>query len=397
MIIVHLALACFYIEGFEYQENILPRKHREAGNTVYIITSQYSFNKNHIVYERAVGEYINGDKIPVTVLGYNEKYKKLSRMFRIYNGLYDKLMKINPHIIFCHGTQFFSINGLIRYKRNNPDVKVFFDNHGDYVNSGVSLSFKRRLQHRLLWGYIARRAAKISEVIWGVTPLRVKFLQEIYKVNPKKTALLIMGGDDDKIDFKNQLNIRNCLRQKHKIETDDFLIITGGKINTAKNIHLLIEAVKKINNPSVKLVVFGQPDLEMAKEFEEITRSEVIRNIGWIKSEDAYNWFLASDLAVFPGTHSVLWEQACACAIPCVFKFWDGMTHVDVGGNCKFLHNDSIEEIAQTILEIYNNSDLYKKMKKVAVEKGIDYFSYRQIAKRSIEMPQQAAGGMAFD
>ena len=45
---------------------------------------------------------------------------------------------------------------------------------------------------------------------------------------------------------------------------DDFVVITGGKIDKTKNIHLLIGAIRDIDFEQVKLIVFGQPNDEMA-------------------------------------------------------------------------------------------------------------------------------------
>ncbi|MFK1961527.1 hypothetical protein ACIXEH_11290 [Bacteroides fragilis] len=75
--------------------------------------------------------------------------------------------------------------------------------------------------------------------------------------------------------------------------------------------------------------------------------NEKIHYVGWLSSEKTIEYFFASDLAVFPGTHSVLWEQAVGIGIPSIFKYWDGMTHVDLGGNCLFLFENSSEEISK--------------------------------------------------
>ena len=43
--IVHVMIACFYKNGFGYQENILPEKHKELGFDVNIdITTKESYN-----------------------------------------------------------------------------------------------------------------------------------------------------------------------------------------------------------------------------------------------------------------------------------------------------------------------------------------------------------------
>lgn len=75
-----------------------------------------------------------------------------------------------------------------------------------------------------------------------------------------------------------------------------------------------------------------------------------------------------------------------ACGLPCLFKYWEGMQHVDVGGNCGFLCKNSLDEITQLIFELFNNKEKYNAMKQCAVEKAIGRFSYREIAKRAIEI-----------
>ena len=65
-------------------------------------------------------------------------------------------------------------------------------------------------------------------------------------------------------------------------------------------------------------------------------------------------------------------------------KYWPGTHPVDLRGNLAFLENDCVEEIQKKIEELLDNPDEYKKMKEVAMEKGMKVFSYRNIAKRAL-------------
>ena len=115
-------------------------------------------------------------------------------------------------------------------------------------------------------------------------------------------------------------------------------------------------------------------------------RTGAVRYVGlshWIPSDRVYDYFLASDLAVFPGTHSVLWEQACACGLPGIYKSWEGMKHVDMNGSALFLMNDSVEEIKEKILNIIENKENFQKMRSAAYQ-GKSFFSYWEISKRAI-------------
>lgn len=386
MKITHVAIACFYIEGWAYQENILPKFHKLLGLDVSIITSRFDKDEKNNPKLRNAGEYINNDGIAVNVLDYAKKkvFHKCIRAQPI-QGLFNKLTEIAPDIIFIHGSQFYSIFDIIKYKKKHPNVKIYADQHGDYYNMPVN-SFKEKIIQKIICATYARNIAKYTEMFWGVTPWRVHYLQNIYKIKPEKTGLLVMGGDDTKIDFVNQEIIKIKLREDIGVSNNDFMIVTGGKIDTTKNILLLMKAITKLDISNVKLIIFGIPDNITKEEYNRLlSMNNNIISLGWIESSEVYNWFLSADLVVFPGTHSVLWEQAVACGTPAIFKDWDGMHHVDTGGNCKFLKEDSVNEIVEIISEIYSNKILYNEMKKVAMENK-ENFLYSKIARKSIKI-----------
>lgn len=381
MRVLHVCICGPFTDGFEYQDNILPRKHKEEGHYVKIITTTDTFNSKNKLGQAPMGEY--STKNSITYLRLPWAKTRVFKYMRYVPDLYHSICDSNPDIIFVHGVQFISLRDIYRYVKKHRHVKLYIDNHADYYNSPVKKLHTKILTY-WIWGHYARAISKYTEKFWGVTPWRCQYLHEIFGIPKDKIDLLVMGGDDDKINFENQYQIRSEIRKSLHIDENDFLIVTGGKIDRTKNIHLLMQAVAELNNKNIKIVVFGQPDDEMKPIIDELCNSDRIRFIGWIQSDKAYDYFLAADLGFFPGTHSVLWEQACACGLPCVFKEWEGMHHVDVGGNCKFLYNDSVEEIKEMILCIVNDIDKYGAMKKVAIEKGIPTFSYSEIAKRAI-------------
>ena len=65
-------------------------------------------------------------------------------------------------------------------------------------------------------------------------------------------------------------------------------------------------------------------------------------------------------------------------------KYWDGTTHVDSGGNVKFLYKDSAEEIVAALEEIIR-PEIFEKMQAVAINNA-KRFSYADIAKRCLEV-----------
>lgn len=391
--IVHIMIAAAYREGHGYQENIMPKKHKQLGYNVAILTYDQGWNPSYKTMEdEGVYAYINNDDIPVYILrkrryGFLGKVKGVRALFSNLSkrtiGLYDKLKEISPDIIFVHCVVCQDHYDVIRYVKEFPHVRLYVDNHNDYYNTDVH-SVKGKIIMRYVGRRIAKELASVATHFWGVSPWRVRFLNEVLGVPKEKIGLLVMGGDDDLIKWNCRQDIRSEIRQKHMIPNDAFLLITGGKIDKAKNIHLLIDAVKRMPE-NVYLLIFGKYESDMKLYEKEIDNRRIV-NVGWIPSNKSYDYFLSSDMAVFPGTHSVLWEQSCASGLAAIFKDWNGgFSHVDVGGNCVLLKDVTVDNLYNSIIGIVNDKERFEQMKNMAEHHARYVFSYYDISKRAIE------------
>ena len=383
MKIVHLCLGCFFPDNYSYQENMLPKFHKQLGYDVEVIASLVTFDKNGKgTYLPHGSSYINEHGIQVTRLD-NKKPLKIYRKMKRYIGTFDALKKSAPDILFIHGCQFMDMDIVVEYLKKHPNVKVYVDNHADFSNSGTNL-LSRIILHKGFWRHTAKIINPYTTKFYGVLPARVDWLIDMYKLPKEKCELLVMGADDDKVQEAHEGGWREKIRGRYGIGNDDFLIMTGGKIDMAKTQTLyLMEAVKKMNDPKVKLIVFGSIVPELKDKVSALVDKKSVQYIGWIQSEESYHFWAACDLAVFPGRHSVFWEQVAGMGIPMVCKYWEGTTHVDVGGNVIFLNEDSEEVIERKLKQIVYND--YSKMRSVAEGKGKELFSYKDIAKRAIE------------
>lgn len=382
MKIVHLMLACFYIDHYSYQENLLPKYHKMAGNDVEIIASTFNYDsKGNMFWESESRTYFNEDGIQVKRLKF--KNGKVSRLLRVYDGFLEALEESQPDMIFVHGVQFMDISTLCHYLDSHPEIYVAADSHTDYINSAHGF-LSRHVLHGIIWKYYSRKLSDRCHKVYGVTPSRCDFLTNVYGIPRKKIDLLIMGLDDAAVDFANREKIRTAVRDKYAIAEDEFVLLTGGKIDKAKNILELMHAVIELGKKNCTLVVFGNPDDNTKKEFSQLLQNKKIVNAGWLSPRETYNLMLASDLGVFPGTHSVLWEQAVGCGLPCVFRAWEGMGHVCCGDNCVMINTGSIKELVSVLDLITGSPEQYSKMKETA-ENVKSRFHYSNIAKRAIE------------
>ncbi|PWU67173.1 glycosyltransferase family 4 protein [Gracilibacillus dipsosauri] len=384
MKVLHICLAAFYIDNFSYQENLLPKYHKKNGLKVEIIASLESFdaNGNRIKLNKEC-EYINEHGIKVKRLNY--KGTKIARKLRIYKGTYEAICEADPNIIFIHGCQFMDIKEVVRYVKSKPNIKIYVDNHADFSNSATNY-FSRTFLHGFIWKKCAQLIEPYTKKFYGVLPARVDFLKDVYKLPKEKVDLLLMGADDEKVKLANDTTLKNNLREKYRINKDDFLIVTGGKIDNAKKqTFLLMKAVQKLNNPKVKLLVFGSVIEELQSELNSLTDNEKIIFIGWLDSDETYKHFAIADLVVFPGRHSVFWEQVAGIGVPMLVKYWEGTTHINIGGNCEFLYEDTTSELLNKLNELVSQPEKIEYMKNIARELGDNEFSYNMIAKKSVQ------------
>ena len=330
-IIIHIKKTCF-------QE-----KKKDLRSLIYdveVIASTQSFDKQgKVCYLPYAGTYQNEYDIKVTRLPYkseNKIWKKLKR----YQGTYETIEAATPDILFIHGGQFLDIDQVVKYLKKNMGVKVYVDNHADFSNSATNW-FSKNILHKILWKHTEHQIEPYTKKFYGVLPVRVDFLKDIYGLPAEKCELLVMGAVVEKAKSSGA---RERIREKYGIKNDDFLIMTGGKIDQWKmQTLLLMQAVQNIKNDRIRLIFFGSVTQELMDRVKALADGKKVQYIGWVESNDTYEYFEASDLVVFPGRNSVRWEQVTGQGKPMLVKDWPGTHHVDLGGNVRFLNKDSVE------------------------------------------------------
>lgn len=384
MKIVHIAPNAPYNEGWSYQENILPKYQKKLGHDVILVVTNQE-HKAGKIEETVCTDGITKDGFRVVRM--KSERLKVPGLKRIltYLNVYKLLERECPDLIFYHGLVSATIFQVCKYKKNvNPECTIVQDNHLDY-NIGFNPHSFKGMVLKVIYSTIFAMTKKHISKVYGVTPWRAQYEQEAFGVPAHMTDVLIMGADDEKIDFAHRNELRQNIRTKYGIADNEFLIITGAKIDARKKIHLLMEAVNQLDG--VKLVVFGNLLDDIKEEFKK-QLSDKVQWAGFISSDEAYSYFFAADLVIFPGQHSVLWEQACACKVPCVFARWDGMEHVNNGGNAAFLDDVSMEGIRRCIVDLMW-TDAYYEMKAVAESDKTDIYLYSNIAKKSLECARE--------
>ncbi len=194
MRILHCCLSCFYIDNYNYQENVLPRINKEQGHEVTIISSTETFIDNKSIGYVEPINYINEDGIPVKRVAYIKLFPKfIMKKLRSYKGVYKLIEDFRPDVILFHGAAAYEIINIAKYKKNNPNVKLYVDSHEDRNNSGTNW-LSLNLLHRLFYRWCNKIALKSIDKVFYLSEESKEFLTDIYKIPESKLEFYPIGG-----------------------------------------------------------------------------------------------------------------------------------------------------------------------------------------------------------
>ena len=276
MRVLHICLGCFFIDNYSYQENMLPKYHVKQGHDVTVIASLETFDaEGRRTVMSSPSSYRDKNGFSVIRLAY-KKPLRWNRLFRHYMGLKKSIEVVAPDIIFIHGACFGDTPIIRSYLNKHPSVKLFVDSHADWINSAKNW-LSLHILHSIVWRYYSKVIEPYMIRCYGVTPMRCRFLKEMYHVKPGLIEYLPLGVDDELIP-KDRDHVRDRVRNEFGINKTDFLILTGGKIDKLKNTQFLLKAFEHIGDPRVHIVICGvlTPEMEGLKELLILIRIFII-------------------------------------------------------------------------------------------------------------------------
>ena len=341
MKIVHCCLSNYYIDDYNYQENLLPIFNQKNGNQVLIVASTETFLENKKLGYVKAGKFKTKEGIDLVRLDYSKLLPRIiMKKIRLYKGLKRILTEFDPDVILFHGLPAFELINVANYKKNNSRVKFYLDSHEDYHNSGRNLLSKYIL-HRLLYRSVIKLTKRYFDCVYYISLETKKFIEENYRYFGK-SLFLPLGGEvlsDSEYNSK-----RDRFRNKYNIGKDEIVFFHSGKLDKSKKtIELLSSYIQ--SKTSSRLFIAGSVSEDIKLEFNNLVSiSKSIVFLGWLNSAEISDAFCGSDIYLQPGTQSVSMQQALCSR--CVAALYPYSSH-------EFLLGDDY-------LRIENASDMYK-------------------------------------
>jgi 1,2-diacylglycerol 3-alpha-glucosyltransferase len=364
-----LMLCEFYDPELQFQENHLTKYLGKHGHEVMVLTSLF----------RKVFDYYSGTVYPTgkpecltdngaTIWRLPYKFNLLNRI-RPLRGVAKYLEEFAPDLIYLHDI-IPNTREIARYCRRNGHVRVIMDTHMDYTNSG-----KNAASIKILHGVIRRHYLNLIRPyltkIYPTNPPGERFMREVYGVPDTEMELLPLGPDGDLIAEVRAGQNRQAARAALGIRSDEIVLVTGGKITPRKRLELLLQAMQAPELAKLKLVIIGQfdpADDAYKNQIMEISARLPGRVIftGWQDATGGYHHMLLSDIAIFPASQSVMWQQAIGCGLPLIVGNTGGQDpeYLNRNDNMRIVGPNAIrmESYRDILIELTSHPEILKSM-----------------------------------
>ncbi len=374
--------------GHTYQENYLPAAMAKLGHEVTIIAGvdnpEFFTETPH-----TPGDTIEDQGVIV-------RYVKI-RYLRFHTpieGIFDLLAREKPDLVFVHGFVLARSFGLAGYAKRFPECVFCADTHETYLlaynacfSGSVRDRIRRTIYFRIVYRLWSRWMQRRYRKIFYVAPPRKTFAVRELKIAQDRLSPLWLGADFETLPYDRKDELRRDLRARLGLPQNAHIMILAGKLDEKKRPVELAEAFLRLNDPGWWLLYVGSVEEPVRARIDRAAGGTGrVLYTGFLSGEAVLEHIAASDLAVYPGAHSVLWEQTVCLGIPGVFYEQEpgDAAHLSdpAGPNAEFLKTGDADELSALLSHLIKNEPLLLEMGVRARQYGEKNLSYAALAKR---------------
>lgn len=262
------------------------------------------------------------------------------------NTVFRQLKKIDftPDVIYCHFFDAGTSGWYLSKRLNIPFI----------VASGECNI------HPILKPAVGFEISTFKDDISGCVCVSTKNKEEAL-------GLGYIKGDNCEV-FPNATNLelfkkldKSLCRKELGIDEKDFVVICVGYFIHRKGQDRVLEAVRLLNNPSIKLIFIGS---DLGKE-NMLLESDCIIHKGSVKNNNLPKFLNASDVFCLPTLHEGCCNsivEAMACGLPIVSS--DRSFNYDIlnKDNSIMVDPENVEEIAKALDRLYHEGSLRQRL-----------------------------------
>ncbi|MDY6933220.1 MAG: glycosyltransferase family 4 protein [Spirochaetota bacterium] len=256
---------------------------------------------------------------------------------------------------------------------------------GDIYDPSKSMSPHRNVFFRIIVRFILNRADEIIAQSSNTKLNAIKYYKPWKEIKIVPLAY-------------HPTEIPVITRKEMKIKSDEFILITIGRLVKRKAMDVIINAISMIPDDRIQLFIVGDgPDrINLENLVKNLKLEKRIHFLGYLSDEEKYKYLSVSDIFILPSMHEgfgIVYMEAMYCGLPIVCTNHGGQTDFLINGeNAILIDVGDIKACSEAILKFYKDKEFYDNCSENNSKKIIDFYA-EPIAMRYIEIFRDLLSG----
>lgn len=297
--------------------------------------------------------------IKTHIIDYSLPIPKLDKEFK------KELEKYKLDIVHIHSPFSLGIAGINYAKKHN--IPVIATMHSQFKQD-----FKRALKLDGPANILTKKLIKIfnkCDECWAVNSEVARIFYEDYGY---KTLPRVMNNATEMELIKDTKSAYKIINEKHKIKSDEKVLLFVGRINALKNIFFIVDSLKILNDkhPDLKYKMLfvgnGQDEDKLKVAIKKNNLEKDIIMCGKVSDRELLaKYFARADLFLFPSLYdasSIVQIEAASQKTPTVFIKGAATADTVTNNVNGFIVENDTEKYADKIYEILTNEKEYNKV-----------------------------------
>jgi len=303
------------------------------------------------------------------------KIKTLKKKSLIYLAI--NIFKIikNGNFDVVHTTTFFPVGFFVALFSKMFSIKSYLTVYGtEVVTTSGSLITK----------VVQSLTLKLVYKILAFSQSTKKLMIQRHKLSDSKVEVIYPGISS--LELSESYNVR----EKFKIQPDDFVILFVGRLVERKGALDLIKAVEQLKDDKLKLILVGGGDKQELESY--VKKNNISHQIifaGAVKREEILNYYRSAQVFSMPSFFDVskddveglgiVYLEAQINGLPVIGTNSGGIPEAISDNKSGFIVEPrNISDLSTKIKLLKNDHDLYKKMSQKTVDFVKDNFSWQK-------------------
>jgi glycosyltransferase involved in cell wall biosynthesis len=294
---------------------------------------------------------------------------------------------INSKLDIIHAHTPFSMGLMGKFISDRQKIPLIYTHHTDYPEYAKSYLLKEKLVTPYMAKLYCSWFANLSNAVIAPSLKIVDILRD----SGVKREIHVLATGIDVESFRISEASKQAaidLRKHFNISPDEKILIFVGRMGREKNVEFLLNAFQKIyeKKNNVKFVLLGDgPHLAKLKTLAKKIDLNSVIFAGNIPHEKIPIYYQAANLFVFASltdTQGIVALEAMASGLPVVALQDDALKNIVIDNeNGFFVKPGETEEFAQSVINIFDDNNLYQKFSHQAKLTVKDYSQENQTEK----------------